>query len=114
MGSVICGTGMFVPDNVVTNDDLSRIMDTSDHWITSRTGVKERRFADPGTGSSDLAVEAGRRAITDAGIEPGDVLYHDQRETGRVGPGKLVCCAAFGAGAHYRADLYREPPGPGA
>lgn len=73
MGNVICGTGMFVPDNVVTNDDLSRIMDTSDHWITTRTGVKERRFVDPGTGSSDLAVEAGRRAMTDAGIGPGDV-----------------------------------------
>lgn len=73
MGSVIVGSGMSVPDNVVTNHDLARIMDTTDDWITSRTGVKERRFADPGIGASDLAVEAGTRAIADAGLEPKDI-----------------------------------------
>jgi 3-oxoacyl-[acyl-carrier-protein] synthase-3 len=73
MGAIIRGTGISVPDNVVTNHDLARIMDTTDEWITTRTGVKERRFVDPGVGSSHLAVEAGKAALADAGIEPGDV-----------------------------------------
>jgi 3-oxoacyl-[acyl-carrier-protein] synthase-3 len=70
---VITGTGMIVPDNVVTNHDLVRIMDTSDDWITTRTGVKERRFVDPGVGSSDLAIEAAGRSLVDAGLEPDEV-----------------------------------------
>lgn len=73
MGSQIVGTGIAVPDNVVTNHDLTRIMDTTDEWITTRTGVKERRFADPGVGASDLAVRAGEAALTDAGIDPSEV-----------------------------------------
>jgi len=71
--SVIVGTGISVPDNVVTNDDLTRIMDTSDEWITSRSGVRERRFVDPGVGSSDLAVAAATRALADARVDPEDV-----------------------------------------
>ena len=59
---------MAVPDTVITNDDLSRIMDTDDEWISSRTGVRQRRLVDPGVGSSDLAVIAGRAAIEDAGL----------------------------------------------
>lgn len=70
MGSVISGTGISVPDNVVSNQDLARIMDTTDEWITTRTGVKERRFADPGVGASDLAVEAVAHALDDAGVGP--------------------------------------------
>ena len=70
MGSVITGTGISVPDNVVSNHDLARIMDTTDEWITSRTGVKERRFVDPGVGASDLAVAAVLQALDDAGIDP--------------------------------------------
>ncbi|MGA7098529.1 MAG: 3-oxoacyl-[acyl-carrier-protein] synthase III C-terminal domain-containing protein [Acidimicrobiia bacterium] len=73
MGNLIVGTGMFVPDNVVTNHDLARIMDTTDDWITTRTGVKERRFADPGVGASDLAIRAGEHALADAGVEPAEV-----------------------------------------
>ena len=73
MGSVIAGTGMYVPDNVVTNHDLARIMDTSDEWITTRTGVKERRFADRGVGASDLAIEASHRALDAAGVGPSEV-----------------------------------------
>lgn len=68
MRAVITGTGMAVPDTVITNDDLSRIMDTDDEWISSRTGVRQRRLVDPGVGSSDLAVIAGRAAIEDAGL----------------------------------------------
>lgn len=71
--SVITGTGIHVPENVVTNNDLTRIMDTSDEWITSRSGVRERRFADPGVGSSDLAIEAAGNAMHEAGINPAEV-----------------------------------------
>lgn len=73
MGNLIVGTGMHVPGNVVTNHDLARIMDTTDDWITTRTGVKERRFAEKGVGASDLAIEAAREAIADAGLEPSDI-----------------------------------------
>jgi 3-oxoacyl-[acyl-carrier-protein] synthase-3 len=71
--SLIVGTGTCLPDNVVTNNDLARIMDTTDEWIVTRTGVSERRFADPGVGSSDLATRAADRALTDAGIGADDV-----------------------------------------
>lgn len=73
MSSVITGTGVAIPPNVVTNADLGRIMDTSDEWIRSRSGVIERRFVDPGTGSSDLAVEAAQSAMIDARIDPSTV-----------------------------------------
>jgi 3-oxoacyl-[acyl-carrier-protein] synthase-3 len=73
MGSIISGTGMSVPDNVVTNHDLARIMDTTDEWITTRTGVKERRFVDPGVGASHLAIEAVEAALSDVGLAPSDV-----------------------------------------
>ncbi len=73
MGSVIVGTGISIPKNVVTNDDLARVMDTSDEWVASRTGVRERRFADPGVGSSDLAIDAGMAAVRDAGLDPEDI-----------------------------------------
>jgi 3-oxoacyl-[acyl-carrier-protein] synthase-3 len=68
MNAVVTGTGMAVPDTVITNADLSTIMDTDDEWISSRTGVRQRRLADPGTGSSDLAIVAGRAALDDAGL----------------------------------------------
>jgi len=73
MRSVITGTGIGVPPNVVTNEALSRIMDTSDEWIRVRSGIQERRYADPGQGSTDLGVLAGRSAIADAGLAPTDI-----------------------------------------
>ncbi len=73
MGNIICGTGTEVPDLVVTNADLARIMDTSDEWIYRRTGVRERRFVEPGTATSDLAAGAGRAALDDAGLGPEEV-----------------------------------------
>ena len=73
MPAVIVGTGTAVPPNVVTNDDLTRIMDTTDEWIRSRTGVVSRRFVDPGTGASDLAAEAGLAALEDAGLADDEV-----------------------------------------
>lgn len=73
MGSVITGTGIALPDQVVTNEDLKAVMDTDNEWVESRTGVRERRIAPPGMATSDLAIEAGRAAVVDAGLTPGDV-----------------------------------------
>ena len=73
MRSVITGTGIGVPPHVVTNEALSRLMDTSDEWIRVRSGIQERRYAEPGQGSTDLGVLAAREAITDAGLLPADI-----------------------------------------
>jgi len=69
----IVGTGSFLPANVVTNDDLARRVDTSDEWIVTRTGIKQRHIADPDQTSSDLAVEASKAALAAAGIGAGEL-----------------------------------------
>jgi 3-oxoacyl-[acyl-carrier-protein] synthase-3 len=74
-GTTIAGTGMYVPDRVLTNDDLARMVDTSDAWIVERTGIRERRIAAPDQASSDLALIACQRALDMAGLEPGDVEH---------------------------------------
>ncbi len=71
--SRILGTGFAVPDQVVTNDDLARVMDTSDEWIRTRTGIRERRWVREGETGVNLAVQATRPALEMAGIEPGEV-----------------------------------------
>jgi len=65
--------GSFVPDRVVTNDDLTRLMETSDAWIQERTGIRERHWVREGTDNSDLALEATRRALARAGWEAKDL-----------------------------------------
>ena len=69
----ITGTGMYVPPRVVTNDELAKLMDTSDEWIQQRTGIVTRHHVDPGTGPADLAFEASTRALEAAGLEAGDL-----------------------------------------
>jgi len=71
--SRIIGTGSYLPRNVVTNADLAQRMDTSDDWIRSRTGIRERRLAEDGETSSSLALEASRAAIASAGIAADDI-----------------------------------------
>lgn len=73
----IAGMGHYVPENVVTNDDLSKMMDTNDAWITERTGIKERRWIDPKTDDSTatMGVKAARMAIKNAGLEPKDIDF---------------------------------------
>ena len=66
--SVILGLGSFVPENIVDNQALSKIVDTSDEWIRSRTGIKERRFAKVDESTSDLALGAAQKAIQESGI----------------------------------------------
>ena len=69
----IIGVGSYVPDKVVTNFDMEKVLDTSDEWIRTRTGIIERRFADDNQTTSDLAAIAAERAIKDAGISPEDI-----------------------------------------
>jgi 3-oxoacyl-[acyl-carrier-protein] synthase III len=69
-GIVVRGCGIAVPDKVLTNDDLSATLDTSDAWIWERTGIRERRV---GGITSQMAIEAGQRALEDAGLEPTDI-----------------------------------------
>jgi len=69
----ITGTGMYVPERVVTNDDLARLMDTSDEWIRQRSGIGERHHIEPGQKPSELAHHAVARALEAAGLEPTDL-----------------------------------------
>src|SRR5438128_5261125 len=69
----IVGTGSYVPEKILTNDDLSRVVDTSDEWITTRTGIKERRVAAKDDQTSDMATKAALRAIEQAKISPKDI-----------------------------------------
>jgi len=69
----ITGTGMYVPDRVVTNHDLAKLMDTSDEWIRQRSGIVERRYIGPGQQPADLALAASRRSLEAAGREPGEI-----------------------------------------
>jgi 3-oxoacyl-[acyl-carrier-protein] synthase III len=69
----ILGTGSYLPDRRVSNDDLSKIVDTSDEWITSRTGIKTRHIAAENEQTSDLAVKAAQVALADAGVDAADI-----------------------------------------
>lgn len=71
--SRIAGTGSFLPSAPVTNDELAKRVDTSDEWIRTRTGIRQRHLAAPGQTASDLALEASRNAIAAAGIDAGDI-----------------------------------------
>lgn len=69
----IIGTGSCLPEKVLTNEDLERIVDTNDEWIVSRTGIRERRIADEGVATSDIASAAALNACSNAGISPSDI-----------------------------------------
>ncbi len=71
--SEIVSVGMFVPPRIVSNDELSKYMETSDDWITQRSGIKERRWAAPEIGTSDLALEAAKMAIENGKIDPNEI-----------------------------------------
>ena len=69
----ITGIGAYAPERVLTNDDLSQMMDTSDEWIVERTGIRERRIAGQDEALSDLALPASREALEQAGVDPATV-----------------------------------------
>ncbi|EFL52904.1 3-oxoacyl-(acyl-carrier-protein) synthase III [Solidesulfovibrio fructosivorans JJ]] len=71
----IRGLGYYAPEKILTNADLEKMVETSDEWITTRTGIKERHIAAPGETVSDMAAEAARRALADAGIEADKVTH---------------------------------------
>lgn len=68
----IIGTGSYLPDNIVSNDDLSSFVETSDEWISSRTGIKNRRIT-TGEGTTDLAVNAAKKAVESSNIDPSEI-----------------------------------------
>ena len=69
----ILGTGSYVPEKILTNDDLAKIVETSDEWIRTRTGIEERRIAAPEEATSDLSYIAAERAIENAGIDKDEI-----------------------------------------
>jgi len=71
--SRIAGTGSYLPPRIVTNDDLAKRLDTSDEWIRERTGIRQRHIADESQASSDLALEASRKALEAAGVAASDL-----------------------------------------
>lgn len=69
----ISGVGSYVPERIVTNHDLSKIVETSDQWIVERTGIHERRIADDNIATSDIATMAAKNALEDANVKPEDI-----------------------------------------
>ncbi|GIN57419.1 3-oxoacyl-[acyl-carrier-protein] synthase 3 [Lederbergia ruris] len=73
MGAGVIGIGKYVPEKVLTNKDLEQMMDTSDEWIRTRTGIEERRIASDDINTSDMAYEAAKQALDDAGVLPEEI-----------------------------------------
>jgi len=73
MRSVIIGTGAYLPEHILTNEALSERVDTSDEWIRERTGITQRHIAAEGETTSDLATQAAKLAIADAGLKADDI-----------------------------------------
>ena len=71
--AVVAGTGAYLPEKILTNKDLEKFLDTSDAWITKRTGIRERRIAAEGESTSTMAAKAGKQALVDSGIGPKEV-----------------------------------------
>jgi 3-oxoacyl-[acyl-carrier-protein] synthase-3 len=90
--SRITGLGTYLPPRVVTNDDLAGMMDTSDEWIVQRTGIRERRWVEGTTSTSDLAVEAAQRALDSAGMaaEELDMIFLATLSPDHFFPGSAV------------------------
>lgn len=84
--AVLSGLGGFVPPRVVTNDELARRLDTSDTWIRTRTGIAQRHVIAPGTTTSDLAAEAGRRALKSSGTDDVDLVVVATTTPDRICP----------------------------
>lgn len=71
--SVILATGSYLPDKILTNKDIEKLVDTTDDWIVQRTGIRERHVAAPGQATSDMAIHAARRALEASGLKPDDI-----------------------------------------
>ncbi|MFC9271588.1 beta-ketoacyl-ACP synthase III [Streptomyces zhihengii] len=113
--AVICGLGGWLPPRVVTNDDLPAGLGTSDQWIRTRTGITRRHRADPGSATSDLAVEAGARALASSGEPRADAVVLATTTPDRICPATapeiatrlgLTGAAAFDMNAACTGFLY--------
>jgi len=102
----IMGTGHSYPDGILTNADLEKMVDTSDEWITTRTGIKQRRKASPGEYTSQFAVRAARQAIERARLDPSDI---DLLLCATVSPDQILpstgCIIQAEIGAHKAAAM---------
>jgi 3-oxoacyl-[acyl-carrier-protein] synthase-3 len=98
----IIGTGSSVPDDRLTNEDLEEMVDTSDEWITKRTGIKERRIASDGEATSDLALEASEEALQEAPIDRDEI---DAIVVGTITPDNMFPSS----GCHLQRKLGLEP-----
>src|SRR4029450_6913804 len=102
----ILGTGHAYPEGILTNEDLAKIVETSDDWITTRTGIKQRRKAGPGEYTSLFAVRAARQAIERARIDPADI---DLLLCATVSPDQILpstgCIIQAELGAHNAAAM---------
>ena len=102
--SVVLGCGSYLPKRTLTNDELSRIVDTSDEWIVQRTGIRERHIAADGETTSDLGIAAARAALTDAGIDAQeiDLIIVGTSTPDNTFPASAVAVQA-GLGIHHGA-----------
>jgi 3-oxoacyl-[acyl-carrier-protein] synthase-3 len=71
--SVLRATGSYLPDRIITNAEMERLVDTSDEWIVQRTGIRERHVAAENQSTSDLAIQAAKRALESSGLSPEDL-----------------------------------------
>ncbi|TMF08111.1 MAG: 3-oxoacyl-ACP synthase [Chloroflexi bacterium] len=90
--SAIAGVGVYAPDKIITNFDLEKMMDTSDKWITERTGIRRRHIAEPGTTTFELATKAARSALDAAGVSPKDLDMILVGTSSPDGPFPSVAC----------------------
>ncbi|MHB8077954.1 MAG: 3-oxoacyl-ACP synthase III family protein [Candidatus Krumholzibacteriia bacterium] len=112
--AAIIGTGHYLPERIVTNDDLTRLMDTSDAWIRERTGIAERRWVEPGTSGADLALAATRMALADAAIDAAeiDLLVYATLNPDYAFPGNGVLLQrALGVGTIGAMDIRNQCTG---
>ncbi len=117
----ILGTGSYVPEKILTNDDLSKIVDTNDEWIRTRSGIRERRIASENEATSDLAFKAAEKAIEDSGIDKNEIELiivatmspdHITPSTAAIVQDKLgIPCAAFDVGAACTGFIYAYTAG---
>ncbi|GAB1643577.1 beta-ketoacyl-ACP synthase III [Krasilnikovia sp. MM14-A1259] len=120
--AVMCGIGGWVPPTLVTNADLAARLDTSDEWITTRTGIRQRYVVPPGMSTSDLAVEAGRAALKSADLDSADAVIVATTTPDRTCPATaptvasrlgLAGVAAFDVAAVCTGFLYALATGAG-
>lgn len=112
--AAIAGVASVLPGKVLTNDDLSRMVDTNDEWIVTRTGIRERRVVDTETAASDLATEAARKALERAGVSAGELdLIIVATVTGDMPFPATACLVQANLGAEKAAafDLSAACPG---